>query len=448
MIKRFAAFGLFLTICLLSPVMAAEARAKPNILLIVSDDAGYADFGFQGCKDIPTPSLDGLAKSGLRMSQAYVAGPVCSPSRAAMLKGKTPARTGHENNLGGDKGGVDVTTELLPARLKKQGYHTGGIGKWHLGSKEEFLPWKRGFDEWIGFLGGRSDYLKQKKRNVTLTRNGVKSLDTEYLTDALSREAASFITRNAIEPWFLYLAYNAPHSPMQAPPGGEEMFPNLDSKRAVLAAMTASMDKGIGHVLDTLKATGKEKNTLVVFINDNGGATYSAFQNTPLRSHKGTLFEGGIRVSLLVRWPGVVPENKDFTHPVCATDLLPTFLSAAGAAPDSWKDSDGVDLAPYLSGKRSEPPHDSLCWRFNVVAAIRDGDWKLIRIRGNDPLLFNLGADPTEAKNLAGEEPERVKSMLQKISDWEKPFPSPKWTEGGKWEEIHVKDHLKAPVYR
>jgi len=440
-------FGLLLGI-------ASGAAEKPNILLIVSDDAGYSDFGFQGSKEIPTPHLDKLSAGGLRLTQGYVAGCVCSPSRAALLTGKSPARIGHENNLGGDKGGVDTASELMPARLKACGYHTGGIGKWHLGSRDEYLPWKRGFDVFIGFLGGGSNYLAAKGKPVKLLRNGVETVEKEYLTDAFSREAADFIGRNArppgsaAPPWFLYLAYNAVHSPMQPPVRGEEKFSGLGKKRAVLAAMTSSLDHGVGRVLAKLESTGQTANTLVVFINDNGGATYGGFHNAPLRGHKGTLFEGGIRVPFLVRWPGVIPEGKTFTQPACATDLLATFLDAAGATESKSSDGDGVNLLPYLAGSKTGSPHETLFWRFNVVAAVRAGDWKLIRIRGEKPLLFDLSKDPAEAVDLAAKEPARVDELLKRIGDWEKPFPPPKWTEGEQWEKIHVRDHVKPAVYQ
>lgn len=427
--------------------------AKPNILLIVSDDAGYADFGFQGCKDIPTPNLDRMAAEGLRFTQGYVPGCVCSPSRAGILSGKTPARVGHENNLSGDKGGIDVGTELLPTRLKAAGYHTGGIGKWHLGSRDEYLPWKRGFDEFYGFLGGQNNYLPTEKsgKSITMLRNGVKTEEKEYLTTAFAREAADFVDRSKDKdaPWFLYLAFNAVHSPMQADVGTTEKLDAIaDSKRRTLAAMTVSLDEAVGRVLDKLDTTGQRTNTLVIFVNDNGGATYSRFHNVPLRGHKGTLFEGGIRVPFLARWPGVLPAGKNFDAPLCATDLLPTFLAAAGAKPSSWQDSDGLNLLPFLTGQQTGRPHETLFWRFNVVAAVRDGDWKLIRIRGAAPLLFNLAVDLPERDNLAATKPALVRELLEKISDWEKPFPEPKWTEGEGWEKKHFEDHIAPPSYQ
>jgi arylsulfatase A-like enzyme len=430
---------------------AADNQGNPNILLIVSDDAGYADFGFQGCKDIPTPRLDRLAAGGLRFTQGYVPGCVCSPSRAGILSGKTPARIGHENNLEAG-GGIDTATVLLPARPKAAGYHTGAIGKWHLGSTPEYQPWRRGFDEFYGFLGGQNNYLvpagKPQATNWML-RNGEKVEEKEYLTTAFAREAVEFMERSKGRPWFLYLAFNAVHSPMQADPQKLEKFSHIeDPKRRVLAAMTASLDDSVGRVLDALDATGQAANTLVVFVNDNGGATYSKFYNVPLRGHKGTLFEGGIRVPFLARWPGVFAAGKDYAAPLCATDLLPTFLAAAGAQPSAWSDSDGVNLLPFLTGRQTGRPHETLFWRANIVAAVRDGDWKLIRIREHAPLLFNLANDLSEAHDLAATEPARVAELLGKIAAWEKPFPPARWSNGEYWEKVSLKDHTGPPRYQ
>jgi len=426
--------------------------SQPNILLIVSDDAGYADFGFQGCKDIPTPHLDQLAGEGMRFTQGYVAGPVCSPSRAGILSGKTPARIGHENNLSAREKGIDTGTVLLPARLKEVGYHTGAIGKWHLGAAEPFWPWERGFDEFYGFLGGTSTYLPaadNEGRKLNMLRNGVKMEEKEYTTTAFEREAVQFIEQNKGKPWFLYLAFNAVHSPMQSDPGTEDKLTGIQNKqRRTLAAMTVSLDDSVGRVLAALKASGQYTNTLVLFVNDNGGATYSKFYNTPLRGHKGTLFEGGVRVPFLARWPGTLPAGKEYAEPICATDLLPTFLAAAGAPASAWSDSDGVDLMPYWTGTKNGRPHDKLFWRFNVVAAVRDGDWKLIRIKDHDPLLFNLAEDLSEKNNVADAHPEKVKAMLQDIANWEKPFPAAGWTEGPNWEKKHIEDHIGPPVYQ
>lgn len=444
---------LWMSSVLLATIPAAQAQnipAKPNILLIVSDDAGYADFGFQGCKDIPTPNLDRLASQGMKFTQGYVAGPVCSPSRAGMLSGKYPARIGHENNLGDGDGGIDIHTPLLPARLKQAGYHTGGIGKWHLGSRPEYVPWQRGFDEFFGFVGGSHNYLASDDKPLgNMVRNGENALVKEYLTDALAREGAAFISKNKDQPWFLYLAFNAVHAPMQADPKMEKLLASIaDPKRRELAKMTVSLDNGVGMLLDQLEKSGQADRTLVVFINDNGGATYSKFYNAPLRGHKGTLFEGGIRVPCLMRWPGVIDKAQTYDPPVTGLDLLPTFLAAGGAAPSAWAASDGVNLLPFLKHEQTGQPHTTLYWRFNVVAAVRDGDWKLIRIQDHDPLLFNLANDLAEHDNLATREPERVQALLQKLADWEKPFPPPSWNEGDNWNRIHIQDHIGPPVYQ
>jgi len=434
----------------LAPLHGRATLPKPNLLLIVSDDAGYADFGFQGCKDIATPRLDALAAHGLRFTQGYAPGPVCSPSRCGMMTGKTPARTGHENNMR-DGFGVEATTSLLPARLKALGYHTGMIGKWHLGAEKPYLPWERGFDDFYGFLGGEHTYFAPTNKVNVMLRNGKEVPEPEYLTDAFAREAESFIKTNSHQspPWFLYLAFNAVHMPMQAKPSELDKISNISNKqRRVLAAMTVSLDQGVGRVLAALDAAGVTSNTLVFFINDNGGATYSKFYNTPLRGFKGTLFEGGIRVPFLVSWPGVLPAGKAFDAPATGLDLLPTLLAAGGAQPGAWADSDGVNLLPFLLGQNPARPHEDLFWRFNVVAAVRAGDWKLIRIQGAPPLLFNLAADLPEKNNVAAEHPEIVSNLLAKLGDWEKPLPAPRWSEGDYWDKIHFKDHTGPPVYQ
>lgn len=440
----------FLASLILAATFAHAAEPQPNILLIVSDDAGYADFGFQGCQDIATPKLDALAAGGLRFTQGYAPGPVCSPSRCGMLTGKSPARTGHENNLR-DGFGVDAATSLLPARLKTLGYHTGMIGKWHLGAEKPYLPWERGFDDFYGFLGGQNNYLAPTNKTNFLLRNGKATVEPEYLTDAFAREAETFITKNSnkAQPWFLYLAFNAVHSPMQPKPAELEKISKIsDPQRRVLAAMTVSLDQGAGRALAALNAAGVTSNTLVIFINDNGGATYSKFYNTPLRGHKGTLFEGGIRVPMLARWPAVLPTGKTFDAPATGLDLLPTLLAAGGAKPEAWADSDGVNLLPFLTGNNPARPHSTLFWRFNVVAAVRDGDWKLIRIQGAPPLLFNLANDLPEKNNLAADHPDKVRDLLDKLAEWEKPFPAPRWVEGDNWDKVHFKDHTGPPVYQ
>lgn len=439
---------LILSLLCLHGITSAKSPAQPNILLIVSDDAGYSDFGFQGCKDIPTPHLDKLAREGLRFTQGYVPGCVCSPSRAGMLTGKNPSRIGHEDNLSDRSLGVDANTELLPARLRKLGYHTAGLGKWHLGWADQYQPWNRGFDEFYGFLGGGSEYLPKNNQPIPMLRNGKPTTESEYLTTALGREAVNLITHPSDHPWFLYLAFNAVHSPMQSSPNSETALTHIpNKKRRTLAAMTIALDDAVGRVLAALDASGQRDHTLVVFINDNGGATYSDFHNAPLRGHKGTLFEGGIRVPFLIRWPAMLPAGKTYDSPVCGLDLLPTFLAAAGGENSLWQDSDGTNLLPFLTGKQSARPHQQLFWRFNVVASVRDGDWKLIRIKDHDPLLFDLANDPAENHNMAASQPEKTKSLLDAIANWEKNFPPQRWHEDDYWIKIHYQDHLKAPVY-
>jgi arylsulfatase A-like enzyme len=419
------------------------AADKPNILFIVGDDMGYADVGFHGCKDIPTPSLDALAASGIRFTNGYVSGPYCSPTRAALLTGRYQTRFGHEFNPGGAQNGLPLKEKTLADRLKAAGYVTGIVGKWHLGATDGMHPQKRGFDEFYGFLGGAHSYFQSA--GILRGTQPVKEMD--YTTDAFGREAVSFIERHKTEPWFLYLAFNAVHTPMHATDDRLAKFSAIaDKQRRTYDAMMLAMDDAIGRVRKKLVDAGLEQNTLVCFISDNGGptmqgTTINGSRNDPLRGSKRTTLEGGIRVPFLISWPGRIKPGV-FDQPAMQMDMHATALAAAEVAvKPEWK-LDGVDLLPHLRGEKVGAPHDALYWRFGQQMAVRSGDFKLVRYDNHADTpgarragvsaakLYNLRADVGEATDLAMAMPDKVKELQARWNQWNTDNVQPLWGGG------------------
>ncbi|MGV3485975.1 MAG: sulfatase-like hydrolase/transferase [Planctomycetaceae bacterium] len=449
-----SSFLLFAFVLCCSPLQAA----KPNILFIVGDDLGYADVGFHGCKDIPTPNLDALAAAGVRFSNGYVSGPYCSPTRAGLLTGRYQQRFGHEFNSGGAGGGLPVSEKTIADHLKAAGYATGLVGKWHLGTKDEMHPQQRGFDEFFGFLGGAHSYFD----SAGVLRGSEPANEKSYLTDAFGREAVSFINRHQAHPWFLYLAFNAVHTPMHADDERLKKFAHIeDTQRRTYAAMMSAMDDAIGAVRRTLVDTGVEQNTLVIFISDNGGPTMpgvtrNGADNKPLRGSKRTTLEGGVRVPFVVSWanrlkPGI------FEQPAIQLDLTATALAAAGVAVRESNKLDGVDLLPYLRGDNSNPPHDALYWRFGEQMAIRKGDFKLVRYdinadtlsgranQGATPTkLYNLRDDIGEAHDLAAAHPEIVADLLATWEQWDAGNIAPAGNKGAAKAQGNAKGKAKG----
>ncbi len=441
----------------LAPLCVLQAAApapRPNILLLVADDLGYNDVGFQGGADIPTPNLDRLAASGVRCTSGYVSYPVCSPSRAGFLTGRYQQRFGHEFNPRWQTAdGLPLSQATIADAMRGAGYTTGMVGKWHLGSRPEYHPNRRGFGEFFGFLGGGHRYLPGSQVEVEvgagkkaatredaehaspMLRNAVEEPEPPELTTKLGEEAAASITRHArdAQPWFLYVAFNAPHTPLQARPDMLEKFSHLaDPRRRTYAAMVATEDEAVGRVLAALDATGQRERTLVFFFSDNGGPmtkrNANASQNGLLRGQKGDVFEGGIRVPFVVSWPGRLPAGRTYAEPVISLDVLPTALAAAGATRDpKLPPLDGVDLVPFLTGKKSTSPHARLFWRMDggEAFAVREGNWKWLRTYQNPPELYDLSADLGEKTNVAARHPEIAARLAAASAEWNRGLVAP-----------------------
>jgi arylsulfatase A-like enzyme len=412
---------------------AGDAPAgRPNILVILADDLGYADVGFNGSQDIPTPNLDTLARSGVRCTSGYVTHPFCSPSRAGLLTGRYQQRFGHENNPvwlpQSTVAGLPVSQTTLPQVLKTAGYVTGCVGKWHLGAHPQFHPNRRGFDEYFGLLGGGHMYLPGGKGSgeyqIPMDRNGQSEPLTEYLTTVLGREGAAFITRHKGQPWFLYLAFNAPHTPLQVTdPLLERVKHITDPTRRGYAGLVVGLDDAVGVALNAVKESGQVENTLVFFLSDNGGpVSVTHSDNTPLRGAKGQVFEGGIRMPFVVSWSGRLPQGKDYGQPVSSLDVFATAAAVTGARVPARHGLEGTNILPYLTDEQTGAPHERLFWRIGGGAkfAVREGDWKLVGGETGATQLFNLAVDVGENKDLAAAQPEMVARLSRAYADWNK----------------------------
>ena len=425
---------------------AAAAADKPNVLIIVADDLGYNDVGFQGSKEVPTPNLDKLAAQSVRCTNGYVSHPFCSPTRAGLLTGRYQHRFGHENNpvwLPEDTTqGLPLDQITLPQVLKQNGYTTGHVGKWHLGAHPQFHPQKRGFDENFTALGGGHIYFPEVKMggaeyNVPMDRNGTAEPQKSYLTNQFGDEAAAFVKRHAEgKPWFLYFAFNAPHTPLQAPPQWLEKFASIkDVNRRTYAAMIAALDENVGKVLTELESTKQRDNTLITFISDNGGPHLAKkgngmtdfTDNSPLRGCKGEVYDGGIRVPFLVSWPAKLKPGT-YAQPVISLDFYTTAITLAGGSVPVDRKIDGVNLIPYLTGENTTAPHEFLFWRSQGpggIYAARMGDWKYVRLGKSAPELYDLKDDIGESKNLAADKPDVLAKLDAAVAAWDKETVAP-----------------------
>lgn len=428
------------SICTIVSSIAAEKPPKPNIVFIVADDMGYADCGVHGSKDIPTPHIDSIAKAGIRFTDGYVTGPVCSPTRAALMTARYQHRDGVPDWVKKDsETGLAEGVPTIADYLRKAGYRTALIGKWHLGQKEQFHPMNRGFDEFFGLLGGGRSYFQGANEKGAQFNDGYAKLwknrepaDVDgYITTAFGNEAAKFVAsrKDSGAPFFLFLSFTAPHTPMMAPKELEEKFGHIENQqRRLYAAMMSSMDDAIGEVLTAIRDAGFEKDTLVCFFSDNGGATTrnspNGSVNTPYRGSKGEVWEGGVRVPMFATWPGHLQAGSVFAKPVTQMDLAATAIALAGEKFDGKWPIDGVNLMPFLDGKESGMPHDSICWAYeNRQWAIREGDLKLVAM-SNPPKakakvqLFDLKSDPSETTDLSASQPEKVSALAAKLLEW------------------------------
>lgn len=421
---------------------------KPNIILIVADDLGFADLSINGSTQIKTPNIDRLAHTGVNFSEGYVSSPVCSPSRAGFLTGKNQVSFGYDNNIGGSQPGFDpqflglpLTEKTIADHLKPLGYVNGLIGKWHVGDAPQFHPLKRGFDEFWGYTGGGHSYFPSKpdgkNYNKPIQCNYKTPQPISYITDDKGAECVNFIKRHQNEPFFLFASFNAPHTPMQALEQDLKLYQHIpNEKRRTYAAMVHRLDVNIGKIIAAVEETGLRENTLIVFISDNGGPVHSnASLNIPYRGQKGILLEGGIHVPFIMSWPKRLPAEVTYKNPVSTLDFAPTFLALAGKNRSDTSNFDGVNLLPYILNQKTGAPHKDLKWRFTISAAIREGDWKLVRLPDRLPLLYHLPSDVSEQNNLALKELAKTEALLKKLGLWDVQLPHPVFLEGAIWKK-------------
>jgi arylsulfatase B len=437
---------------------AAEPTRPPNLVVILADDLGYGDVCAYGCPlGGKTPHLDALAAGGARFTSAYVTAAVCGPSRAGLMTGRYQQRFGFEYNVSpparavAEQLGTPLDERYLPQYLKDRGYATGMIGKWHLGPGERHHPLARGFDEFFGSLHSDTHYLDPPAgadrpelhqaetigEALSLHRDPLNPVlrgrepvaEREYLVDAFTREAVSFIERHRDQPFFLYLAHHAPHTPLQATGRYYDRFPGIaDETTRVYAAMVAAIDDGVGAIHDALAAAGILESTLVVFLSDNGCATYTAAcSNGPLLGGKLTPFEGGNRVPFIASWPGTIAAGRVVEAPVSTLDLLPTALGMAGAPAPTDRQLDGETLLPLLRGEATKLGRETLYWGLGRHWAVRHGEWKLVALHGHPPMLFDLAADPGERHDLAAAHPREVARLERLYRKWRQPMAPARW---------------------
>lgn len=429
-------------------IQAQNNEQKPNFILIVADDLGFADVGFNGSTQIKTPNIDRLAKEGVKFTEGYVSSPVCSPSRAGMMTGINQVSFGHDNNLAVNQPGFDpqfmglpLTQKTIADHLKPLGYISGLVGKWHLGYEPHFHPLKRGFDEFWGYTGGGHDYFSSdpngKGYQSPIECNYKTPQPITYITDDKGDECVDFIKRHKDEPFFLFASFNAPHAPMQAPDADLELYSHIkNTKRRAYAAMVHRLDVNIGKIMDAVHQQGIAENTVVVFISDNGGPVNSnASINAPYNGQKGILLEGGIHVPFVMHWPNTLPGGTTYEQPVSSLDLAPTFVELASKSSSQDMKFDGVNLVPFVLKEKNSAPHPDLMWRFTISAAIREGEWKLVRLPDRLPMLYHLPTDIAEQKNVALENLDKTKALLKKLGDWDVSLPHPVFLEGAVWKK-------------
>lgn len=436
---------LFAVLILLPMQNAMAQTQRPNIIVILADDLGYNDVGFTGPTPIQTPNIDALAKGGVVFENGYVTHPYCGPSRAGLLTGRYQARFGMENNVSYNpydpNMGLPLSEKTFAKRLQEVGYKTAVIGKWHLGGAKHFQPNQRGFDYFYGFLDGGHHYnpdqvtLNGDGYALPLMRNDHVVTFDEYLTTALSREAANFVeqvsTLSDAKPFMMYLSYNAPHAPLQAPEKTVKKYQHLKNKnRQIYAAMVDEMDQGIGMLVEALKTYDQFDNTLIFFLSDNGGLypdswwpQYDWADNSPYRHGKVALLEGGIKVPFIAHWPKKIKPGRQFDGLVSALDIAATSVAIAGA-PDNGT-LDGVNLIPYVAGDQSGSPHPALFWRLEEadnIWAVRTVESKYMQqgLPGVGRAFFDMQNDPTEQHNIVDLHLTEQEKLAQLWNAWNK----------------------------
>jgi len=469
------------------PATAPSGERPPNIVFILADDLGYNDLTFNGGGvangAVPTPNIDSIAKDGVTLVNGYAGNATCAPSRAAIMTGRyatrfgfefTPTPMAFERYVGHFKSGVhepiyhtewekDLPASpdmeevpgnevMIPAVLKPKGYHSIFLGKWHLGGTDISRPNAKGFDESLGFMAGASRFALSSDPNIEESHQDFDPIDkflwanlpfavsynnsrwfhpNEYMTDYLADQASEAIAANKNRPFFMYLAFNAVHTPFQATKADYDALPQIKEHRLrVYGAMVRALDRGVGKVLAALKRNGLDENTIVIFTSDNGGANYVALPeiNKPFRGWKASFFEGGIHVPFFIKWPGKIAGGTKYDAPVAHVDIFATAAGAAGAAMPGGRVMDGVNLLPYVTGTATGRPHQTLFWRSGPYKTLLDGDWKIqVSEHPKKIWLFNLKDDPTEQKNLADSNPEQVKALVATLNGIDKQQHKPLW---------------------
>lgn len=414
------------------------SQEKPNIIVILTDDQGWADVGFNGATDIPTNNLDRLAREGVIFTNGYVSHPYCSPSRAGLLTGRYQSRFGHDCNMpyqseNDNTIGTPLAEKMISEVLKEQGYRTSAIGKWHVGDHPDLHPPAQGFDHWFGFPGGGMNYWGYPQSDIKrIYRNGkhVPTNELSYLTDDFTNEAIAVINKKDNRPFFIYLAYNAPHSPDQVTESYLENTKHIEyGGRSVYGAMVNAIDINVGRIDVALKKNKLKENTILIYLSDNGGRINHA-DNGPNRGHKGMLFEGGIKVPFFMVWPNKISSNTKYTKTISALDIFPTLLNAAGGNAKKERQLDGVDLIPFLENSANSVPHEKLFWRSTggFEYAVRKGNFKLYKSSyKNKTLLFDLKNDPLERYDIASEYPKILANLEREYSHWNKKNIDPQW---------------------
>ena len=419
---------------------STETDSKPNIIIILADDAGYSDFGFMGSDEIKTPNLDQLAFDGVTFNNAYVSASVCSPSRAGLLTGMYQQRFGHECNLDSDvNNSFDPNQITIAEALKTEGYNTGLIGKWHLGDKTQNHPLKNGFDYFWGFISGARNYFydpneefRNSIRNVV--ENYTQTKFEGYLTDVLGDKAIGFINKNheSNNPFFLFLSFNAPHTPMHAKDDVLEKF--KDNPRQVYASMMWSMDEAIGNVVEALKENNQYDNTIIYFLSDNGAAMSNDASPFPFKGWKGNQYEGGIKTPMIMTWKNKIKSNTQFDGFISALDIFKTSLEASSVNKEYMVNADGKNIMNFLNDNNIK--NENLYWRKDKMATVRSGDYKLIRLNDTSTVLYNIKKNYFEDFDLKINESQVHDSLLKLLSSWENTLIDPNWIENKNWNIV------------